>query len=93
MLQSIAYDVPIKSSENLAKALICLPHSIRNEFYKATRNFDLLDGDADLIFLGKWLENRVKSFFNPVASIITAQQKPIILGTFIKPRIRNKLIF
>ena len=33
-LQSIACNVPIKSSENLAKALICLPHSIRNDFYK-----------------------------------------------------------
>ena len=73
-LQSIAYNVPIKSSKNLAKAFICLPHSICNEFCKATRNFYLLDGDVDLTFLEKWLENRLKSFFNPIASIIAAQE-------------------
>ena len=93
--QSIAYNVPIKSSENLAKALICLPHSIRNEFYKATRNFALLDGDVDLTSLEKWLEHRLKSFFNPIASIIAARETKTNnpLGTFIKPRLRNKLIF
>ena len=73
-LRSIAYNVPIKSSKNLAEALICLPHSIYNEFYKAIRNFDLLEGDVDLTFLEKWLENRLKSFFNPIASIIAAQE-------------------
>ena len=46
-LQSIAYNIAIKSSRNLAKVLICLPHSIHNEFDKATCNFDLLDGDVD----------------------------------------------
>ena len=76
-LQSIAYNVPIKSSENLAKVLIFLPHNIRIEFYKATRNFDLLDGDVDLTFLEKWLENRLKSFFNPIANIIAAQETKI----------------
>ena len=73
-LQSIAYNVPINSSKNLAKVLICLPHSIRNEFDKATCNFDLLDGDVDFTFLEKWLENHLKLFFNPIASIIAAQE-------------------
>ena len=43
---------------------------MRNEFYKVTCNLDILDGDVDLIFLEKWLEKRLKIFFNPIANII-----------------------
>ena len=69
-LKSIGYEVPIKSNENLAKALLCLPYNMRNEFYKVTCNLDILDGDVDLIFLEKWLEKRLKIFFNAIANII-----------------------
>ena len=72
-LKSIGYEVPIKSNENLAKALLCLPCNMRNEFYKVTCNLDILDGDVDLIFLEKSLEKRFKIFFNPIANIITTQ--------------------
>ena len=44
-----------------------------NEFYKVTCNLDILDGDAYLLFLEKWLEKRLKIFFNPIANIIAAQ--------------------
>ena len=54
-LKSIGYEVPIKSKENLAKALLCLPYNMRNEFYKVTCNLDILDGDPNLIFFEKYL--------------------------------------
>ena len=41
-LKSKGYEVPIKSNENLAKALLCLPYNMRNEFYKVTCNLDTL---------------------------------------------------
>ena len=56
-LKSIGYEVPIKSKENFAKALLCRPCNMRNEFYKITCNLDILYGDVDLTFLGKWIEN------------------------------------
>ena len=72
-LKSIGYAVPIKSNKNLAKSLLCLPFNMCNEFYKVTCNLDILDGDAYLLFLEKWLEKRLKIFFNPIANIIAAQ--------------------
>ena len=68
-LKSIGYEVPTKSNENLAKALLCLPCNTRDEFYKVTCNLDIPDGDVDLLFLQKWLEKRLKIFFNPIANI------------------------
>ena len=44
-----------------------------NEFYKVTCNLDILDGDVDLIFLEKWLEKRLKIFFNPIANVIATK--------------------
>ena len=46
---------------------------MRNEFGKITCNVDILDGEEDLIFLEKWLEKRLKSLFNPIATIIDTQ--------------------
>ena len=43
-LKSIGYEVPIKSNGNLAKADLCLPCNVRNEFYKVTCKLDTLDG-------------------------------------------------
>ena len=61
------------SNENLAKALLCLPYNMRNEFYKVTCNLDTLDGDVDLVFLEKWLEKHLKIFFNLIANITATQ--------------------
>ena len=72
-LNSIDYEIPIKSNENLAKVLLCLPCNMQNEFYKVTCNPDILDGDVDLIFLEKWLEKCLKIFFNLIANIIATQ--------------------
>ena len=54
-LKSVGYEVPIKSNKNLAKALLCLPYNMQNEFCKVTCNLDILDGDVDLA--GKMFEN------------------------------------
>ena len=52
-----------------------LPHNLRNEFYKSTRDFNLLEGNVNLIFLERWLESRIKTYFNPLANIIANQEK------------------
>ena len=46
---------------------------MRNEFYKATCNLDILDVDVGLIFLEKWPEKCFKIFFNPIANIIATK--------------------
>ena len=56
-VKSIGYPVPIKSNKNLVKALLCVRCNMRNEFYKVNCNLDILDCDADLLFLEKWLKN------------------------------------
>ena len=43
-LKSIGYEDPIKFNENIAKALLCLPRNMRNEFYQVTCELDTLDG-------------------------------------------------
>ena len=50
-LCSIGYDAALLSSENIAKALICLPHNIRNDFYKATKKNNFVDGSVYLVVL------------------------------------------
>ena len=83
-LKSIGYEVPIKSNENLAKALLCLPYNMRNEFYKVTCNLDILDGDVDLIFLKKWLE---KLFLIPLPISLPYKELRQIFNT--KKRIKK----
>ena len=65
--------LPIKSNESLAKAFLCLPYNMRNEFYKVTCNLDILVGDEDLLFSEKWLEKRLETFLNTIANIIAIQ--------------------
>ena len=43
-LKSIGYEDPIKFNENIAKALLCLPCNMRNEFYQVTCELDTFDG-------------------------------------------------
>ena len=42
-LLSTSYETPLLSYENLPKAIATLPHSLRQDFFKATRNSNLLD--------------------------------------------------
>ena len=69
-LMSAGYEVPIFSSENLTKAIIRLPYQLRQRFYKFTKKSNLIDGRVNLVTFEKWLENQLKTSFNPLADII-----------------------
>ena len=74
-LCSIGYEASSLSSENIAKALICLPHNIRNDFYKTTKKSNFVDGSVNLIVLESWLDSRVQNYFNPLANIVPSHEK------------------
>ena len=46
-LLSISYETPLLSYENLSKAIATLPHNLRQYFFKATRNSNILDGSTN----------------------------------------------
>ena len=72
---SISYEAPLLSSKNIAKELICLPHNIRNDFYKATKKNNFVDGRVDLIVLERWLDSRIQNCFKPLANIVASHEK------------------
>ena len=74
-MRSIGYKAPLLSSENIAKTLICLPHNIRNDFYKATKKSNFVDSSVNLIVLERWLDYRVQNYFNPLANIVARHEK------------------
>ena len=74
-LCSSGYEASSLSSENIAKALICLPHNIRNDFYKTTKKSNFVDGSVNLIVLESWLDSRVQNYFNPLANIVPSHEK------------------
>ena len=59
----------------IAKALICLPHNIRNDFCKATKKSNFLDDSVILIVLERWLDSLVQNYFNPLANIMASREK------------------
>ena len=67
---SVGYKVPIFSSENLIKAIIRLPYQLCQRFYKFTKESNLKDGRVNLVTFEKWLEDQLKTSFNPLADII-----------------------
>ena len=69
-LMSVGYKVPIFSSENLTKAIIRLPYQLRQRFYKFTKESNLIDGSVNLVTFEKWLEDQLKTSFNPSVDII-----------------------
>ena len=50
-----------------------LPTFLRREFFKTTRDSNMLDGSANFITLEKWLNEKLKSMFNTLADIISNQ--------------------
>ena len=74
-LLSIGYETPLLSYENLSKAIATLPHNLRQDFFKATRSNNLLDGSINLIGLADWLDGRLKTYFNPLAEIVVFQDQ------------------
>ena len=71
-LISMGYETPLLSSDNLTKALMRLPLNLQQDFFKATRDSNLIDGSVNLIVFEKWLDQKLKTLFNPVADIIAA---------------------
>ena len=73
-LCSIGYKPPLLSSENITKSLICLPHNIRNDFYKATKKSDFVNGSVNLIVLERWLDSHGQNYFNSLANIVASHK-------------------
>ena len=60
-LLSVGYCTPILSNDNLTKAIMRLPSFLRRDFFKATKNSNMLDGSVNLITLENWLDKKLKS--------------------------------
>ena len=73
----MGYDTPILSNENLTEAILRLPTFLRREFFKATRDSNILDGTVNLITLEKWLNEKLKSMFNPLADIVSNEEEKL----------------
>ena len=66
------YQFAISSTGNLTKAVKQLPEILRKSFYKATK-------DLSFVSCGRWLDNRLKEYFDPIANIIAKKkEKPKI---------------
>ena len=70
----MGYCTPILINDNLTKAIIRLPSFLRRDFFKATKNSNMLDGSLNLITLENWLDKKLKSLFNPLADIISNEE-------------------
>ena len=60
----------ISSTEILTKAVRRIREILRKSFYKATKDVSFVSGDVTLIEFKRWLNNRLKEYFNPIANII-----------------------
>ena len=73
-LLSMGYCTPVLSNDNLTKVIMWLPSFLRRDFFKATKNSNMLDGSVNLITLKNWLDKKLKSIFNPLADIISNEK-------------------
>lgn len=72
-LVSMGYHSTLSSIENVTKAVQRLPNYLRQTFYRHTR--EIIETDTiSLLEFEKWLENRMKELFNPIADIIASQE-------------------
>ena len=69
------YQSTICSTKNLTKAVKRLPEILRKSFYKATKDVSFASGDVTLIKFKRWLDNRLKEYFNPIANITAKQEE------------------
>ena len=72
-LLSMGYKSPIFSNENLTKAILRLPSHLRNQFYKFTKDSNLMDGSINLLVFETGLDDQIKVSFNPLADIVNKQ--------------------
>ena len=69
------YQSAICSTENLTKTVKRLPEILRKSFYNATKDASFVSGDVTLIEFERWLDNRLKEYFNPIANILVKQEE------------------
>ena len=58
----IRYETCILPNKNLTKTVTCLPHFLRQDFLKDTRDIDLTGSALNLIRFEKWLEKKLKFY-------------------------------
>ena len=73
---SVGHENLLLSSENLTKGLMQLPYNICQEFFKAKKDCRVIGGSMNLIIFENWLETKFKTYFNPLANSIAAQDIP-----------------
>ena len=74
-LMSVGYKVPTFSIDNLTKAIIRLPYQLCQRFYEFTKESNLIDGSVNLVTFEKWLEDQLRTSFNPLADIIIDKEQ------------------
>ena len=74
-LSSIGYDTPLTLYENLVKALSVLPTKYQSEFFKHTKDFNMLNGTINLTTLEQWLEKQLQTIFNHLANFLAVKNK------------------
>ena len=57
----------------VTKALLRLLYALRKEFYKFTKDLNLIDGSLNLMF-ERWLEKQLKAYFNPLVDVVATQE-------------------
>ena len=67
-LSSIGYDTPLTSYENFVKALSVLPIKYQSEYFKQTKDFNMLDGTINLKTLKQCLKKQLYMIFNLLAN-------------------------
>ena len=73
-LISIGYEFPLLSYDSLTKCVARLPNYLRNQFFKSTADSSFTDGSVNLVTFEKWLERKLRSYFNPLADIIASEE-------------------
>ena len=71
----MGYESPIFSSENITKTIHHLLLHLRNRFYRFTKDTNLMDGRVNLVIFEKRLNDQVKLFLNPLAGIVSVENK------------------
>ena len=73
-LISIGYEFLLLSHDSLTRCVARLPNYLRNQFLKSTSDSSFTDGSVNLIVFEKWLEKKLRSYFNPLADIIASEE-------------------
>lgn len=76
-LKVMGYHSALTSTDNLSKAVMRLPHNLRNSFYKHSRNFlsSEISSNPDLSFFENWLDDKLREYYNPIANIIASKEQ------------------